>query len=221
MSEANRVPWVVGISGASGTPYAAAVIRGLLDGGEDVDLIVSRAARLTLFDETGIRFHQGSWRQEMERWIDRDLSGVVSWRIDDFAAGPSSGSYRSKGTIIVPASTASVAGIYLGISKDLLQRAGEVALKERRPLVLVVRETPLRQNTLNQLAMLAGEGAVIFPASPGFYAGSESVAQLVDFLAGKVLDVLHVEHDLYRRWTGKLSQGNVSIEDPEDSFEDD
>ena len=201
-----RIPWVVGISGASGTPYAAAVLRGLLDAGEDVDLIVSRSARLTLLDEAGIRFHQTNWRAELKNWIVRDLDNVVNWRIDNFAAGPSSGSYRTKGAIIVPASTASVAGIYLGISKDLLQRAGEVTLKEPRPLAIVVWETPLRQATLNQLAALSGEGAIIFPASPAFYAGSDSVQQLVDFVAGKVLDVLGVDHNLYRRWTGELSQ---------------
>lgn len=201
-----RIPWVVGISGASGTPYAASVIRGLLDAGEEIDLIVSRSARLTLFDEAGIRFHQSSWRAELKDWIGRDLDAVINWRIDDFAAGPSSGSYRTKGAIIVPASTAAVAGIYLGISKDLLQRAGEVTLKERRPLALVIRETPLRQNTLNQLAALSGEGAIIFPASPAFYAESETVQQLVDFVAGKVLDVLGIDHNLYRRWTGDISQ---------------
>lgn len=202
---ARRRPWVVAISGASGTGYASAVIRGLLDAGEDVDLIVSRAARLTLRDETGIAFRPSQWREDLGAWIGRDLAGVCMWAIDDMAAGPSSGSYRTRGMIVVPASTASVAGIALGVSKDLLQRSADVTLKERRPLVLVVRETPLRRSTLLQLADLAGEGAVVLPASPGFYAGGETAQDLIDFVAGKVLDVVGVDHDLFRRWDGTIA----------------
>ena len=199
-----RRPWVVGVTGASGTPYAAAVLCGLLDAGEDVDLIVSREARLTLLDETDIAFRSSHWREDVAKWLGRDADVIRHWEIGDFAAGPSSGSYRTKGMIVVPATTASVAGIAAGISKDLLQRAGDVTLKERRPLVLVLRETPLRRGTLLQLAQLAEEGAVVLPASPGFYAGSASVQQLVDFVAGKVLDIVGVDHDLYRRWSGRL-----------------
>ena len=203
-----RRPWVVGISGASGTEYAAAVLRGLIDAGEPVDLIVSRAARLTLRDETGIVFRASHWKEDLAAWIGREVEQVRTWSIDDMAAGPSSGSYRTKGMVVVPATTASVAGIAVGMSKDLLQRAGDVTLKERRPLVLVVRETPLRRSTLLQLADLSGEGAVIMPASPGFYAGAASVQALIDFVAGKVLDVMGVEHELYERWEGKLHKSD-------------
>lgn len=202
MSE--RRPWVVGVSGASGTPYAAAVLRGLLAAGDPVDLVVSRAARLTLLDETGIRFRDAQWSQDVARWLGVEPHGVVWWPPGDLAAGPSSGSYPARGMVVVPASTASVAGISLGLSKDLLQRAADVTLKERRPLVVVPRETPLTLATLRQLAALAEAGAVVLPASPGFYGAPRTVQQLVDFVAGKVLDVLGVEHDLLRRWTGAL-----------------
>lgn len=205
-----RRPWIVGISGASGTGYAGAVIRGLLDADEDVDLVVSRAARLTLRDETGITFRPSHWRDDLGTWIGRDLASVTIWAVDDMAAGPSSGSYRTQGMIVVPATTASVAGIALGVSKDLLQRAADVTLKERRPLVLVVRETPLRRSTLLQLADLAGEGAVVLPASPGFYAGAETAQDLINFVAGKVLDVIGVDHDLFRRWDGTLAGGRTA-----------
>lgn len=124
MNTCKRCPWVVGVSGASGTPYACAVLRGLLDTGEDKDLILSRVARLTLLDETGITFRQNSWRDDVARWIDRDVGQMHCWRIDDFSAGPSSGSYRTRGAIVMPASTTSVAGIATGMSKDLLQRVG-------------------------------------------------------------------------------------------------
>ncbi len=201
-----RRPWVVGISGASGTAYAASVLRGLLDAGEQVDLIVSKAARMTLRDETGMVFRPSRWQEAMKEWVGREMSAVRYWPIADMAAGPSSGSYLTKGMIVVPATTASVAGIAAGMSKDLLQRAGDVTLKERRPLVLVLRETPLRRSTLLQLAELSGEGAIVMPASPGFYSDSSTVQALVDFVAGKVLDVVGIEHQLFEPWDGHLTE---------------
>ncbi|UGQ14729.1 UbiX family flavin prenyltransferase [Yinghuangia sp. ASG 101] len=206
---AQRRPWVIGVSGASGTPYAAAVIRGLLDAGEDVDLVVSRAARLTILDETGIAFRDAHWRTDLAAWLgaasDQEaFTRVEYWAAGDLAAGPSSGSYPAKGMAVVPASTAAVAGIAIGLSKDLVQRAADVTLKERRPLVVVPRETPLTGTTLRHLVRLDDAGAVVLPASPAFYAGARDVQVLVDFVAGKVLDVLGVPHTLFRRWEGEL-----------------
>ena len=207
----SRTPWVVGVSGASGTPYAAAVLRGLLDAGCPVDLVVSRAARLTLLDETGVSWNDARWQASASAWLGRDdLGELRHWGPVDLAAAPSSGSYRTRGLVVVPASPASVAGIALGLSKDLLQRAADVTLKERRPLVVVPRETPLTRSTLAHLLTLADAGAVVLPASPAFYAGVQSVADLVDFVAGKVLDVLEVEHALFRRWSGELGGGRRS-----------
>ena len=218
MSSSARVPWIVGVSGASGTPYAAAVLRGLLGAGLPIDLVVSRAARLTLLDETGV-----AWRDDadsLQAWLtsrlDADLDSDVlsaSWAADDLvrfwspgdlAAGPSSGSYMTRGMVVVPASTASVAGIAIGLSKDLLQRAADVTLKERRPLIVVPREMPLTAATLRHLVALDAAGAVVLPASPAFYSKPKSMQQLVDFVAGKILDVLGVDHDLFARWDGRL-----------------
>jgi len=201
-----RLPWVVGVSGASGTPYARAVLGGLLDARLPVDVVVSRAARLTLLDETGVRFRDSHWATDLATWLDREMVGadVVCWPPADLAAGPSSGSYQTRGMIVVPASTASVAGIAIGLSKDLLQRAADVTLKEGRPLVVVPRETPYTRATLQHLLELHDAGAVVLPASPGFYGAPTSVAQLVDFVAAKVLDVLGVPHDLMSRWSGRL-----------------
>ena len=201
-----RIPWVVGVSGASGSPYTKAVINGLLDAREPVDLIVSRAARLTILDETGLSFRDSHWSEDLATWLGRDPGDIVYWTAGDFAAGPSSGSYPAQGMVVIPASAAAVAGIALGLSKDLLQRAASVTLKERRPLVVVPREAPLTGVTLRQLVSLDDAGAVILPASPGFYAGATSVQQLVDFVAAKVLDVIGVKHDLITRWTGELGQ---------------
>ncbi|MFJ2113682.1 MULTISPECIES: UbiX family flavin prenyltransferase [unclassified Streptomyces] len=222
-----RRPWVVGVSGASGTPYAAAVLRGLLDAGESVDLVVSRASRLTLLDETGIAFRDAHWRDDLRAWLARGADGtpdtfaaevaggrlddVRHWGAGDLAAGPSSGSYRAKGMLIVPASTACVAGVALGLSKDLLQRAASVMLKERRKLVVAVRETPLNGQTLRHLVTLDDAGAVVLPASPAFYAGATRLQDLVDFVAGRALDAAGVGHQLYRRWEGELGGSRGAI----------
>jgi 4-hydroxy-3-polyprenylbenzoate decarboxylase len=208
-----RVPWIVGISGASGTPYARAVLNGLFDAGCAVDLIVSRAARLTILDETGVGFRDAHWRHDLTGWLGREPGDVRYWSAGDLAAGPSSGSYPARGMVVVPASTASVAGIALGLSKDLLQRSADVTLKERRPLVVVPRETPYTRATLAHLLALHDAGAVVLPASPGFYSAPRSVQQLVDFVAAKVLDVLGVPHQLISRWAGEL--GSARNGDPD------
>ncbi|MGW4820961.1 UbiX family flavin prenyltransferase [Streptomyces sp. NPDC004227] len=213
--ETRRAPWIVGVSGASGTPYAAAVLRALLDAGQSVDLVVSRASRLTLLDETGISFRDAHWRDDLREWLslgadgkpgtfDVDITGVRHWSAGDLTAGPSSGSYPAQGMLIVPASTACVAGVALGLSKDLLQRAASVTLKEGRPLVVAVRETPLNGQTLRHLVALDDAGATVLPASPAFYAGATHIQHLVDFVAGRALDAVGVPHRLYRRWEGEL-----------------
>ncbi|MGP3967147.1 UbiX family flavin prenyltransferase [Streptomyces sp. 6N223] len=215
-----REPWIVGVSGASGTPYAAAVLRALLAVGQAVDLVISRAARLTLLDETGISFRDAHWREDLRAWLARGADGkpdtfptppeslarVRHWAPRDLTAGPSSGSYPARGMLIVPASTDAVAGVALGLSKDLLQRAAAVTLKERRPLVVVVRETPLTGPTLRHLVALDEAGATVLPAAPAFYAGATHIQDLVDFVAGRALDAAGAApgHGLYRRWSGEL-----------------
>ena len=202
-----REPWIVGVSGASGTPYARAVLGGLLDAGEAVDLVISRAARLTILDETGATVRDAHWKDDVGAWLGRDLGDLAYWPAGDLAAGPSSGSYPAKGMVVVPASTAACAGIAIGLSKDLLQRAAEVNLKERRRTVVVPRETPVTRSHLEHLIALHDAGAVVLPASPGFYgSGADATArQLVDFVAGKVLDALGVPHTLLIRWKGELT----------------
>ncbi|WP_308117599.1 UbiX family flavin prenyltransferase [Streptomyces anatolicus] len=220
--DTQRRPWIVGVSGASGTPYAAAVLRALLGAGESVDLVVSRASRLTLLDETGISFRDAHWRDDLRQWLargadgkpdtfdvpDESLADVRYWAAGDLAAGPSSGSYATKGMLIVPASTACVAGVALGLSKDLLQRSASVTLKEGRRLVVCVRETPLNGQTLKHLVSLDEAGANVLPASPAFYAGATHIQDLVDFVAGRVLDTADVPHSLYRRWKGQLGSAS-------------
>jgi flavin prenyltransferase len=203
-----RTPWIVGVSGASGTPYTASVLRALVSAKEPIDLVVSRAARLTILDETGRPFRDAHWEDDLSLWLGTSFTDVRFWPAGDLAAGPSSGSYQARGMIVIPASTAACAGIALGLSKDLLQRAAEVNLKERRPVVVVPRETPVTRSHLLHLVSLAEAGAVVLPASPGFYGvgASASAQQLIDFVAGKILDVIGVQHDLFIRWEGHISR---------------
>ena len=187
--------------------------------GESVDLVVSRASRLTLLDETGHLLPGrplagatcgSGWRGAptgSPAPLTCDIDDVRHWSAGDLAAGPSSGSYPAKGMLIVPASTACVAGVALGLSKDLLQRAASVTLKEGRKLVVAVRETPLNGQTLRHLVSLDDAGATVLPASPAFYAGATHIQDLVDFVAGRVLDAAGVGHGLYRRWEGELGGG--------------
>jgi 4-hydroxy-3-polyprenylbenzoate decarboxylase len=202
-----REPWIVGVSGASGTPYARAVLTGLLEADQAIDLVVSKAARLTLLDETGATVRDAHWKDDVSAWLGRDLGDLSYWPAGDLAAGPSSGSYPARGMVVVPASTAACAGIAIGLSKDLLQRSAEVNLKERRRTVIVPRETPVTRSHLEHLIALHDAGAVVLPASPGFYgSGAQATArQLVDFVAGKVLDALGVPHTLFARWKGELN----------------
>src|SRR6478609_6775688 len=204
-----RRPRRAGVSAAAGTPYPAAVLGALFDAGEPVDLVVSRAARLTILDETGLSFRDAHWKDDLASWLGRELGDVAYWPAGDLAAGPSSGSYPARGMLVVPASTAACAGIALGLSKDLLQRAAEVNLKERRPVIVVPRETPVTRSHLEHLVALIDAGAVVLPASPGFYAAGAgaSARQLVDFVAGKVLDAAGVPHSLFTRWRGHLGAG--------------
>ncbi len=211
-----RQPWIVGVTGASGTPYAAAVIRGLITAGQPIDLVVSRAARLTILDETGAPLRDGHWKDDLTRWLGMTLddADVTYWSAGDLAAGPSSGSYQARGMIVVPASTAACAGIAIGLSKDLLQRAAEVNLKERRPVIVVPRETPISRSHLVHLIALIDAGATVLPASPGFYGAgaAASAGQLVDFIAGKVLDAAGVPHELFTRWRGEIGGGSIATE---------
>ena len=148
---------MVGVSGASGTAYAAAVVRGLLAAGEAVDLVVSRAARLTVLDETGISFRDGHWREDLREWLEQpldsgkpqlgSLDGVRYWAAGDLAAGPSSGSYPAKGMLVVPCSTASVAGIALGLSTLTSQRQypGNVSCLTQASARLAVPSSPAQR----------------------------------------------------------------------------
>jgi 4-hydroxy-3-polyprenylbenzoate decarboxylase len=131
---------------------------------------------------------------------------AVAYRVNDIAAPPSSGSFRTLGMVIVPCSMKTLAGVASGYSDNLILRAAEVTLKERRPLILVPRETPLTTINIENMLRVANAGAMVLPAMPGFYTRPRTIENLVDNLVGKILDALGIEHNLYPRWSGPKAQ---------------
>lgn len=198
-----RVPWVVGVTGASGSIYARRLLQTLIELEQDVDLIVSNSARIVLADEEKVTVGDDTWRADLAAWLGLDedaFARVTWWRPNDMAAGPSSGSYRTRGLLVVPTSMGTVAAIASGMSGNLVQRAASVTLKESRPTVLLFRETPLNRIHLTNLVAIKDAGATVMPAAPGFYHEPTDLMQLVDFVVGRVLDQVGLDHDLYDRW---------------------
>ena len=179
---------VIGVSGASGSIYAYRALEALRDASVETHLVLSRNAARTIELETdkSVRDFEA-------------LAGVVH-RDDDLAASISSGSFLTEGMLIIPCSIKSAAAIAYSLNSNLLVRAADVCLKERRKLVLVVRETPLHVGHLRTLTQLSEMGAVILPPMPAMYANPQSVMDVVDHTVGKALDQFGIEHRLFKRW---------------------
>ena len=192
-----ELPIVMAITGASGAPYAVRLLEQLLAADREIWLIVS---------SHGLRL----LRTELE--IDsiealRDRTGASSWKRlvtvyddTDRGAAPASGSALNAGMVVCPCSMGTLSAISIGASRSLVERAADVALKERRRLVLVTRETPLSAIHLQNMLRVTRAGGVVLPAAPGFYNRPESISDLVDFVVARVLDQLGVEHQLVKRW---------------------
>ena len=198
--------YVVGISGGSGAPYTRRVIEGLVQAGHDAKIVVTDAGRRVFEIELGIAL-TGDPADDTRILTDTLDLGSGSGSIELFgqrnvAATIASGSYECEGMVVVPCSMGTLARIATGISSNLLERAADAALKERRHLILVPRETPLSLIHLRNMTAVTEAGAVVMPAMPGFYHLPESVDDLVDMIAGRVLDGLGVDSTLLRRWQG-------------------
>jgi 4-hydroxy-3-polyprenylbenzoate decarboxylase len=195
MSE--RAPIVVAITGASGAPYAVRLLEALVRAHERVWLMISSHGWRLLQMESGV----GSLH-ELQQKTDPDLwdQYVTLFDAEDRGAAPASGSARTRGMVVCPCSMGTLASLAAGTSRSLVERAGDVTLKERRSLILVVRETPLSMIHLENMLRLTRAGAVVMPAAPGFYNHPRGIPDLVDFIVARVLDHLGVEHSLGKRW---------------------
>ena len=182
---------VVGVTGASGAVYAQRLVRFLLQGGFEVLLTISKAGRLVLNEEIGTA----------DPWGDSGRERLRIFPEKDFGAPFCSGSFRFRGMVVIPASMGSVGAIANGVSANNIHRGADVALKERIPLVVVPRETPLSVIHLENLLKLARAGAVVLPPTPGFYQGPRTLEDIVDFVVSRVLDALGIENRLFKRWS--------------------
>src|SRR4051812_38452739 len=191
---------VVAITGASGSPYGVRLLRVLLSAGRTVHLVVSPAATEGMERELGLTVDLVEFDAPALLGGDLDVSNLHYHHYRDFQAGIASGSFLTAGMVVCPCSMGTVAAIAHGTSENLIHRAADVHLKERRKLVLVPRETPLGLIQLRNLTAVAEAGAVVLPAMPAFYTLPKSVGDMVDFVVGRVCDQLGVEHNLLKRW---------------------
>lgn len=194
--------YVVVITGASGSVYGLRLVEQLLSSGFAVTLIVTKAGREVASFETGLAIPDAPGAAAtILRFLELPVTLPLKVAAqDDLFDAAASGSARIEGMVVCPASMGFCGSIAAGLASDLPERAADVMLKERRPLVLVPRETPFSLVHLRNLTLLAEAGAVIVPANPAFYHKPASIDDLVDFVVGKVLDQIGVEHHLFRRW---------------------
>ena len=195
-SETRRI--VVGITGASGAAYAVRVIQLLTASDVEVHLACSDLGRRLLAEEMDIS------RVDSDHLAPGHPDRLIVHPGNDVGAACASGSFRHDGMVVVPCSSSSLAKISLGITDNLLQRAALVTLKERRPLVLAHRESPIGLAEIEAMKRITEAGGIVAPLSPGLYLNPTSIEDLVDFMAGRILDLLGVAHDLDIRWDDRL-----------------
>ena len=193
---------VVAVTGASGALYAVRTLAALLQAGQTVDFVASDYGRRLLVDELG----QDARVDRLQDLLDAKYGETVrrgQWRLHsnkDLGARIASGSRGADAMVVVPCSMKTMAAIAHGLSRSLVERAADVMLKERRPLIIVPRETPLSLPQLRNMVACAEAGAIVVPAMPGFYQRPTSIDDLADFMAGRILSLLNIPHDLYPAW---------------------
>lgn len=195
-----EAPLVLAMTGASGAPYAVRLLQVLCRAGRTVHLTISTGGAQVLREEVEISVALN--RFDPAAFGDLEPGRVVYHHQADFNAGIASGSFRTAGMVVSPCSMSSLAAIAHGITTNLVTRAADVHLKERRKLILVPRETPLSLVHLENMAAVTRAGAVVLPGMPGWYHRPRSLDDLVDFVVGRICDQLGVEVDLIRRWGG-------------------
>ena len=193
-------PLVLAITGASGVIYGRRLLEVLIEAEIDVHLTISDSGRLVLKHELDINIDLKQF--ELTQLLPNLAvpHKVTYYHYQDFMTPIASGSHKTSGMVVCPCSGSTLSGIATAAGKNLIQRAADVHLKERRPLILVPRETPLSLIQIQNMERVCNAGGTIMPASPGFYHGSETVANLVDFVVARIADHLDLEHNLMKRW---------------------
>jgi 4-hydroxy-3-polyprenylbenzoate decarboxylase len=203
------LPLVIGMTGASGAPYAVRLLEVLLRGGYDVHLMISPSGQAVLAQELGLQVNTNKFAlsQLLPQLPEAEIAGKLTYHHHhDYFTPVASGSFLTGGMVVCPCSGSTLSGIAHGSSTNLIQRAADVHLKERRRLILVPRETPLSLIHLDNLRTAAAAGATILPASPGWYHGVHGLNDLIDFIVARILDQLGLPNRLMKRW-GEGSKG--------------
>jgi len=190
-TDKQRPRLIIGISGASGAIYGVRLLELLKGCGVETHLIMSRAAQMTLSYETDLKVAQ----------VEQLASVVHSY--NDIGAACSSGSFKTMGMIVAPCSIKTMSEIATGTTGNLIARSADVALKERRRVVLLLRETPLHIGHIRTMASVTEAGAIVYPPVPAFYAQPKSLADMIDHSLGRVLDLFDIDVGKVRRWTGE------------------
>jgi 4-hydroxy-3-polyprenylbenzoate decarboxylase len=193
---------VVGVTGASGGLYAVRFLKAALEAGADIQLIVSDYGKRLLIEECDLNLKATGFGE----WLDRkygatDRTGrMTEHRVNELGSAIASGSQPWDGMVVIPCTMKTLAGIASGTSANLIERAADVSLKERRPLVIVPRETPLNVIQIENLLRAARAGATVVPAMPAYYQKPQTFEDLADFVAGRVLSLLRIPHSLFPPW---------------------
>lgn len=225
-----KKPLIVAITGASGSIYAVRLLEVLIAAGYDVHLTISSAGRLVIeqeldisldledFQQSNLLLGDGADSSDSKLNMLRQTAGISSedsnvlaigmgspgkihyHHYENYMAPIASGSFLSSGMIICPCSSGSLAGIVNSLSENLIHRAAHVHLKEKRKLVVVPRETPLSSLQLDCMKRISEAGAIVLPASPGFYHGAKTIRDMIDFVVARICDQFEIEHNLIRRW---------------------
>jgi len=181
---------IVGITGASGSPYAVSLLKEMKSLGIETDLVISRMGGYVMKQECGISSEEAAA-------LCSEYHGIY-----DLGASIASGSSSCDGMVIVPCSMKTLSAVASGYSDSLLTRAADVTIKERRPLIMVVRETPLSAIHIENMLKLSRLGVIMLPACPAFYTNPQTIGDMTDFMTGKILDELGIRNEKYRHWTG-------------------
>ncbi len=196
--DSSSLPFVVGITGASGAPYAVRLLEVLCRSGRTTHLTISTSAATVIRQELGISISLSHFDSKV--FGELGPGKLIYHHQADFGAGIASGSFRTAGMVVCPCSMSTLASIAHGITTNLVTRAADVHLKERRRLILVPRETPLSPIHLENMLAVTRAGAIVLPAMPGWYNNPKTLDDLVNFVVARICDQLGVENDLMKRW---------------------
>jgi len=211
MDNERKLPFVLAITGASGSVYGLRMLQYLLEIEQPVELLVSRGARQVMREEMGLNFSDDDLKGDIINYLSLPTTAPVTLhRLDNYGASVASGSYRTMGMAIVPCSLGTLGSVAAGLTENLIHRAAAVTLKERRPLTILLREMPFGQIQLKHMLTLNEAGATVACASPGFYHKPKSVSDMIDFVVGRVLDQHGFDHSLFKRWKEEAKPISIS-----------